>query len=95
MSQKQGLVEEKYFLLLALSFNRVFTLQSHLYADEGWGDNTTLQNIIVMCTLKLCKQMEMLLVDACGSGFRPFFVFPCFFNSCIWKKPFSVTTERG
>lgn len=45
MPQKQGLGEERYFLLLAVSFNRIFTLQSHLYADEGWGDDMTLQNV--------------------------------------------------
>lgn len=85
----------KHFVLLALSFNRMFTLQSYLDEDEGVGMIWHCKTYMVMYTLKLCKPMEMLLVDACSSGFRPFLVFLCFFDSCIWKKPFSVTKERG
>lgn len=48
MSHKQELGEEKYFLLLALSFNRIFTLYSYLYGDEECRDNMTLQNFEVV-----------------------------------------------
>lgn len=43
MSQKMEQGEETYFLLLALFFNRIFTIQSH--SSEGGGGDMTLQNI--------------------------------------------------
>lgn len=90
MSQKKKWGEKTCFLLLALFFNRIFTTESHLFLGgevaSGWR---------VAHTLKLHELMEVLLVDVCGSGFRRYVIFHYFFNSCLLKKPFSVTIERG
>lgn len=92
MPQKKEQGEETYFLLLALFFNRIFTIQSHLSGAGGVDTTQHYKTYIATYTLKL---MEVLLVDVCGSGFGPYVIFHCFFNSCLWKKPFSVTIERG
>lgn len=86
---------KKYIFYCCLCLSIEYLLHSLIFMrmrDAGWYDTA---KHIVTYTLKLCKPMELLLVKVCGWGLRPFLVFHCFFSSCIWKKPFCVTKERG
>lgn len=92
MSPKKEQGEEIYFLLLAL-----FSIEYLLYnLILGMREDTTqhCRTYIATNTSNWHNLMEVLLLDVCGSGFRPYVIVHCFFSSCFWKKPFSVTVER-
>lgn len=92
MSPKKEQGEEIYFLLLAL-----FSIEYLLYnLVLGMREETTqhCRTYIATNTSNWHNLMEVLLLDVCGSGFRPYVTVHCFFSSCLWKKPFSVTVER-